>query len=295
MTTLRVGARGSDLSLAQTRWLIQMLRAARPDLACQIVIIETHGDQNQGSPLDGLWPPGGFVKRIEQALLEGEIDLAVHSHKDVLTEPTPGLTIAAIPEREAPGDVLLTREPAAVDALPPGFVVGTSSPRRTHQIGRHAPQVTPEPIRGNVPTRLEKLMAGRYDGVVLAAAGLARLGVRHEHRLDLPLDQFPPAPGQGALAAQAREGSAAAEHVTTIDHLPTRLAVNAERAFLRATGGGCHAALGAYATVEGETLTLRGQLFQDDRCLAKTVTGPASDPEAIGRRLAREMGVLGAT
>ena len=148
---LKVGARGSDLSLAQTRWLIGQLVGANPGLEVELVIIETHGDRDQTSSLTELGVPGGFVKDIEKALLGGTIDLAVHSLKDVPTEPVPGLTLAAIPVRAPAHDVLLTREPARLDALPKGFVIGSSSPRRSHQLTHFAPQVKISPLRGQCP------------------------------------------------------------------------------------------------------------------------------------------------
>jgi hydroxymethylbilane synthase len=286
MKRLRVGARGSDLSLAQTRWLMERLRAAHPGLETELVIIETHGDRDQSTALDMLWPTGGFVKEIERALLEERIDVAVHSLKDVPTEPVAGLVLAAIPEREAPGDLLLMREPVPLDALPQGFRIGTCSARRALQIRRRAPQVRIESIRGNVPTRLRKLEEGQYDGIILAGAGLRRLAIGWTHAIPLPLETFLPAPGQGALAAQTREGGAARTVVAAIDHGPTRAAVLAERAFLRACGGGCHAALGALGVVEGDRLDLRGELFVDERPFAAQVEGSVAEAEALGTKLA---------
>jgi hydroxymethylbilane synthase len=286
---LRVGARGSDLSLAQTGWLIDRLRAAHPGLTARIVTIETHGDKDQSSALDRLWPPGGFVREVEQALLDGRIDLAVHSLKDMPTEPVPGLIVAAVPARENPADVLLTREPVHLDRLHAGFRIGSSSPRRTHQLLRHAPRVTIEPIRGNVPTRIRKVMEGVYDGVILAAAGLSRLKIAHEHVTALPLTEFLPAPGQGALAAQTREDSPARALLAAIDDAGARACTGAERAFLRACGGGCHAALGALATVSGGVLTLRGHLFVDGARADGEERGDPADAEAIGAALARRV------
>jgi len=290
---LRVGARGSDLSLAQTRWLIGTLERAHPGLSCELIVIETHGDRDQTSALDQLWPPGGFVKEIERALLAGEIDMAVHSLKDVPTEPVPGLVVAAMPERERPNDVLLTRGPATLDSLPAGFVVGSSSPRRAFQFGRRVPGAKIEAIRGNVPTRIRKLMEGQYGGVLLASAGLARLGIEHPHRIELDAAEFPPAPGQGALAAQTRETGRERDIVAAVDHPPTRGAVTAERAFLKGCGGGCHAALGALATVRAGELTLTGQFFvagePEPRMYSGTIGGPAAEAEKLGLELARRI------
>lgn len=290
MNTLRIGARGSDLSLAQTGWLAARLRDAHPGLQTEIVVIQTHGDVDQTSSLDKLWPPGGFVREIERALLAGEIDMAVHSLKDVPTEPVPGLEIAAIPVRAPAHDVMLTRERyAGLESLPEGFRVGSSSPRRSHQIRRVAPQVRPEPIRGNVPTRIRKMVEGQYDGVLLAAAGLERLGISHPHRIDLSPTACPPAPGQGALAAQTRSSGEARDVVAAIDDFATRTAVTAERAFLQGCGGGCHAAAGAYARVDGVTLTILGQLFVEGRAVEGELAGAATDASALGRDLAAQM------
>jgi hydroxymethylbilane synthase len=229
------------------------------------------------------------VKEIERALLDGRVDLAVHSLKDLPTEPVPGLVVAAVPVRENPADVLLTRERVDLDRLPAGFRIGSSSPRRTHQMLRHAPQAAIEPIRGNVPTRIRKVMEGVYDGVILAAAGLSRLKIAHEHVTELPVDEFLPAPGQGALAAQTRAESPAREVAAAIDHAETRACVAAERAFLRGCGGGCHAALGALATVSSGVLTLKGHLFVEARKIEGEERGAPGDAEAIGLALARRL------
>jgi hydroxymethylbilane synthase len=287
---LRVGARGSDLSLSQTGWLIERLKAAHPELQVDLIVIETHGDRDQNSALDRLWPPGGFVREIERALLESRIDMAVHSLKDLPTEPVPGLVIASVPVREDPGDCLLLRQPLTLDDLPAGFIIGSSSPRRSHQILRRNPHVRTEPIRGNVPTRIRKLMEGVYDGIILAAAGLSRLKITHEHITPLPVQEFLPAPGQGALAAQTRENDWAREIAHAIEHPPTRAAITAERAFLRGCGGGCHAALGALGSIlpTGE-LHLKGHLFVDGKLLEGQIQGPASAAESLGIALAHRL------
>jgi hydroxymethylbilane synthase len=292
MKTIRVGARGSSLSLAQTGWLLEQLKEAHPSLHTELIVIHTHGDKDKTTPLDMLWPPGGFVKEIERALLDHEIDLAVHSLKDLPTDPVPGLLLAAVPRRAPAHDVLLTRHPVSLDSLPNGFVLGTSSPRRTHQFKHVAPQVTTAHIRGNVPTRLRKLEQKEFDGIVLAAAGLQRLSLTHPHTTTLPLDHFLPAPGQGARAAQVRENDPLHSFIAVIDDRDTRAAVTAERAFLQACGGGCHAALGALGTVRDQELTLRGQLFVKDEMLTGSVSGSIVEPQALGRELAQR--VLGA-
>jgi hydroxymethylbilane synthase len=285
-TTIRVGARGSSLSLAQTGWLLERLREANPGLTTELIVIKTAGDTDQTSPLtDMLWAPGAFVKEIEKALLEGRIDMAVHSLKDLPTENVPGLTLAAVPHRAPSEDVLLTRAPVSLDALPDGFVVATSSPRRAHQLKARCPQVETRPIRGNVPTRIRKMESGEYDGIVLAAAGLERLGIKHPRTIPLLPPAFLPAPGQGALAAQTREHDRIITLVVKIDDPDTRAAVIAERAFLAACGGGCHAALGALGAVAAGQLILRGQLFEAGAILTGEVRGPVREAEQLGRKL----------
>jgi hydroxymethylbilane synthase len=286
---LKVGARGSDLSLAQTRWLIGELVKANPGLEVELVVIETHGDRDQNSSLADLGVTGGFVKDIEKALLEERIDLAVHSLKDMPVDPVPGLTIAAIPVRAPANDVLLTRTAQRLEQLPTGFRIGSSSPRRSHQIKHFAPQVKIEALRGNVPTRIRKLREGAYDGIMLAAAGLKRLGLSHEFTIDLDPVKFPPAPGQGALALQSRESGLAREIGTKIDHATTRAAVTAERAFLKATGGGCHAAAGAYARVHHGQLEIHGQVFISEKMVAARLVGPIADAERLGAEVANQL------
>ncbi len=263
MTVLRVGTRGSELALWQTRWVCDELRKIHPALRIEETIIKTYGDEKADRPFGGEWPVGAFVRAIEEALLMRRIDFAVHSFKDLQTAPTTGLTIAAVPPRQVVHDVLLTCEPVDLEHVPAGFRVGTSSPRRSAQLGRLG-EVEVVPIRGNVPTRVAKLGREKLGGVVLAAAGLRRLGIRHEPRIDLPSDWFVPAAAQGALAVQTRENDEAGEIVCCLDDGPSRWAVEAERGFLRGINAGCHTPAGALATVEGSTISLHAQLFSED-------------------------------
>jgi hydroxymethylbilane synthase len=288
VTALHVGTRGSDLALRQTGWVCDRLREAHPSLVVEQVIIKTHGDLVPDQHFGPAWPEGAFVTALEHALLEQRIDVAVHSYKDLPTALTEGLDIAAIPIREAPHDVLLTRTATRLTDLPAGARIGTNSPRRAAQI-RRLRAVEIVPIRGNVPTRIAKLEREGLDGVILAAAGLNRLGIDHPHRIDLPPEQFLPAPAQGALAVQVRAGSATARLVAAIDDPATRRTVTAERSLLREIGAGCHAPVGALATVRADLVSLRGRLFSDDqtRDVTGTETGPG--PEEVGVRLARRM------
>lgn len=219
----------------------------------------TVGDVISARRPSGHWEntDGQFTGALEDGLLAGVIDVAVHSLKDLPTAPRSGLSIAAVLERGDARDCLLTRHPGGLAGLPFGASIGTSSPRRAAQLAVARPDLRAHPIRGNVDTRLRRLRAGEYDGLLLAAVGLDRLGIRIEDGDRLPLDLMLPAPGQGALILQVRDGDEALkEQLRTVDHRPTRIAVDAERELLRAIGGGCLAPLGAYGVVDGDELRL---------------------------------------
>jgi hydroxymethylbilane synthase len=282
---LRIGTRGSDLALTQTEWVTSRLRALRPGLETELVVIKTHGDLTPQPLADPSWPLGGFVGALEQALLREEIDVAVHSHKDLPTLPTPGLVVAAVPAREVPHDVLVTCRAVALDSLPAGFRVGTASPRRAAQF-RRLGAVEIVPIRGNVPTRVSRLERGEVDGVVLAAAGIARLELSVPIKIELPVETFVPAPAQGALAVQTREDIVAEALVAPLEDDAARRAVTAERAFLARVGSGCQMPVGALAvTTEGE-LELRGQLLTVDGSRVAEGVERGGDATAIGQALA---------
>jgi len=285
MTRLRVGTRGSDLALRQSRWACDLIRAFHAGVEFEEVVIKTHGDVATGQPLDTDFPVGGFVSAIEQALLENRIDFAVHSYKDLPTAATPGLMIAAVPAREAPHDVLVTRDPVDLYNLPRGIRLGTSSPRRAAQMRRQG-EVEIVPIRGNVPTRIAQVGQGGFDGVVLAAAGLKRLGLRPPNLIDLPVERFMPAPAQGALAVQVRESDAIAAKLAPIEHQFSRSAAEAERSFLRNLHAGCHTPVGALAVIVDGTISLRGQLFSDDGSRLVEGGEMGDDPQTVGARLA---------
>ena len=288
MTHLRVGTRGSKLALWQTNWVCDRLREAHPSIEIEKIIIKTHGDVVANEQFGEDWPVGAFVSALERALVEERTDFAVHSFKDLQTAVTTGLLVAAVPAREAVHDVLLTRTSVDIDDLPPGFRVGTGSPRRSAQF-RRLGRVEIVPIRGNVETRIAKIGREGLDGVVLAAAGLKRLGVTYAHMTDLPTDRFIPAPAQGALAVQTRERSDVAEIVRAIDDVDSHTAVKAERAFLKRVNAGCHVPIGALASVVGECVTLHGQLFDEagERMVEEIESG--RDPLALGECLADEL------
>ncbi len=288
MTRLRVGTRGSDLALWQSRWVADRLREAHPSLTIEEVIIKTHGDLATEQRFDGDWPVGAFVGAIERALSAQRIDLAVHSYKDLPTASASGLVIAAVPPREVVHDVLVTREAVDLSRLRPGFRLGTSSPRRAAQF-RRLGDVEIVEIRGNVPTRVAKIERENLDGVVLAAAGLRRLGINPPHRVDLPTDRFVPSPAQGALAIQTRESGDAWELVKVLDHETTRRGVEAERSFLGTVAGGCHVPIGALATLDGVTISLLGQLFSEDGTRVAEAVEVGDDPQQVGVCLANRL------
>jgi hydroxymethylbilane synthase len=288
MSVIRVGTRGSDLALRQTSWVCERLGELHPSVTIEQVIITSHGDEATDQSFGPSWPVGAFVSALESALTEERIDLAVHSLKDLQTEPTPGLVIAAIPVRAAPHDVLLTRTRMALDSLPPSARIGTSSPRRAAQMRRRF-EVTIVPLRGNVPTRIAKMEQEDLDGIVLAGAGLDRLGIDHPHMLTLPTDRFVPAPGQGALAVQAARGSTASRLAAALDDPDSNRAVAAERRFLHDLGAGCHTPAGALATIHGDRVSLHGQLFTEEgtRCVGAIEIG--ENPLTVGAQLASRL------
>ena len=259
--TLRLGTRGSALALAQSGMIAADLRALGASV--ELVVIRTTGDDR---PPNTVWGEGAFVMALEAALLDGRIDVAVHSAKDVPTTQDPRLVIAAFPPREDPRDALVCREAAhTLATLPAGAVIGTDSPRRAAFLRARRPDLRTRPLHGNVDTRLRKLAEGEADALVLAVAGLARLGLAERISESLPADVTLPAPGQGSLAVEVRaDDPTARELVARLDDPATRAAVEAERAFLRASGGGCRAPLGALATVDGDTITIRGAVAADD-------------------------------
>lgn len=245
MRSVRIGTRESRLALAQTAIVVEVLGARGVETA--VVPVTTRGDAISARRPRGGWvaSDGQFTRELERALLDRQVDVVVHSYKDLPTEPVDGLEIAAVLERADPRDCLLVRGGTGIDDLPFGARIGTSSPRRAAQLMVRRADLIAMPIRGNVETRLRRLEAGEFDGLVLAAAGLDRLGVRVPDGARLPLDVMLPAPAQAALALQVRTGDAAADVVRPLDHAPTRIGVEAERALLRRIGGGCLAPLGA--------------------------------------------------
>ncbi len=285
--TIRVGTRGSRLALIQTELTLAVLRKAHPDARFEVVTVTTQGDANQTAPLAGMGL-GVFVKEIERRLETREIDMAVHSLKDMPTVLPEGMTLGAVLERADPRDALVSHLGKPLDEFPRGAKIGTSSPRRQAQIAERRPDLEIVPIRGNVDTRLRKASGEECDGTVIAVAGLDRMGMSGAITEYLSPEQFVPPPGQGAMAVEIRaddEGTAAL--VASADHAPTTAAVTAERSFLEALGGGCQVPVGAYAEADGGA-SLRMTVFMGapDGSVAyrATVAGEASGPVGLAAR-----------
>ncbi|GIW16740.1 MAG: porphobilinogen deaminase [Tepidiforma sp.] len=290
MTLLRLGTRGSQLALAQARLVADRLEAAAPGLAVELVTIATAGDRDQATPLAAGERPGWFTTAIQEALQRGEVDIAVHSLKDLPTRRPQGLVIAAVPLREDPRDALVSRTGAPLRSLPPGAVVGTGSPRREAQLRELRPDLDIRPIRGNVETRIRKVREGEYDAAVVALAGLRRLGLEAEAAEIFGFEELLPAPGQGALAVECRADDARARGLLArIDDPAVRLAVTAERSFLAAIEGGCSFPAAAYAEHFGTTLKLHALVASGGRIVRSKMGGPAETAAGLGRQLAEEL------
>ena len=280
---LVIASRGSQLALWQAHWVAAQLTAAGHP--CRLEIIKTTGDKITNVPLAKVGGKGLFTKEIEEALLDGRAHLAVHSLKDLPTELPEGLVLAAVPPREDPRDAICGLRLAD---LPQGAKVGTSSLRRAAQLRQLRPDLIVESVRGNLDTRLRKLDEGQYDSILLAAAGLKRLGWADRIAEILEPDQMCPAVGQGALAIETRAGSTDA---AILDHPETHTAITAERALLCALGGGCQVPIGAHATVSEGRLSLLAIVAAPDgtQVIRATTSGPISDAAALGAALAQEL------
>ena len=282
-----VGSRESKLALIQTQMVIDAIRAWDPEIQVELLTRKTTGDKILDRPLEKIGGKGLFVKELDQALLSGEADLTVHSSKDLPMELDPRLPLVAFSPREDPRDVLVL--PRGASRLDPGLPVGCSSPRRRAQLGLLFPGQPVAPVRGNVLTRLEKLDRGEFSALVLAAAGLKRLGLERRISRTFSPEEMLPAAGQGILAVQARQGFDP-WFLQGFHSKDSQDCLLAERAFVRALGGGCSAPGGAFATVEGETLTLRG-LGTDGQGRPRygQIQGTRDQGEALGQALARSL------
>ncbi len=295
LVKLIIGSRGSKLALTQTHWVRDRLQKHNDSLEIEVLEIRTTGDTVTGSlrSFDGA---GVFTKELERALLEGQIDLAIHSLKDLPTQMHPELTLVATPEREDVRDALIGPDLSSLADLPNGARLGTGSLRRRAQLKALRPDLEILDIRGNLDTRIDKAMRGECDAVVLAVAGLNRLGWQQRIGVHLSLDQVLPAPGQGALGLQMRANNPLKSYVGALNHPPTQAAVQAERQLLQTLRAGCHAPVGAWARLEEDQLTLDGVVGHPDgtEMLRARHSAPLTDAQPLGEAAAAALREQGA-
>lgn len=294
--TIRLGTRASALARWQADWVATRLEEL--GVTVGLVPITTTGDREQRGPIGSLGGQGVFTKEIQRALIEDRIDLAVHSLKDLPTEPVEGLSLAVVPERETVRDALICREKTSLAELPKGARVGSGSMRRQSQLLHHRPDLTLVDIRGNVDTRLAKLDEGQYDAIVLAEAGLKRLGLADRITELVDPDIMLPAVGQGALGLETRsDDQATRAALRPLDHAPTHASVTAERSMLAALRGGCLAPIAAWGRLEDDALVLTGRVLSVDGAerIEVTETAPDQDAAALGQLVAQRLMDQGAT
>ncbi|KZX65273.1 Porphobilinogen deaminase [Stutzerimonas frequens] len=294
---IRIATRKSALALWQAEYVKTRLEASHPGLKVSLVPMVSRGDKLLDAPLAKIGGKGLFVKELETALMENEADIAVHSMKDVPMEFPEGLGLYCICEREDPRDAFVSNHFDDLDALPPGSVVGTSSLRRQAQLLARRPDLKIQFLRGNVNTRLAKLDAGEYDAIILAAAGLIRLGFGERIRSSIGVDESLPAGGQGAVGIECRTGDSELHALLEcLNHAPTATRVVAERALNKRLNGGCQVPIACYAVLEGEQLWLRGLVGQPDGTVLLRAEGraPAAEAEALGVQVAEELLAQGA-
>ncbi len=287
-----VATRPSLLAYTQTLQTVELLKTQHPDCEFEIVKISTHGDAVTDKPLTAFGGTGVFVKELENAILEGRADFAIHSLKDVPSIQPEGLILAAFPAREDPRDVLLIKNGLSIDELKDNCTIGTGSPRRIVQIAGLKPGATFTDLRGNIDTRLKKLDEGQYDAIVLAAAGLKRLGKKIDTKAFLPVDTCIPAIGQGAIAIECRkDDEETIALLRTINNKDTETAILAERAFMKTVGGGCKFPLGAYATIQNETVRLAVMLgnHHTQQIIRFSDQASVNEAEELGRKLAEKI------
>jgi hydroxymethylbilane synthase len=297
-TTLLIGTRGSRLARWQSEWVAARLCAIHPELQTKLVEIKTEGDRDRNSPLAALGGVGLFTKEVQRAVQEGSVDIAVHSLKDLPTQDVGELTLAAVPQREDVADALIAPKHRTLEALPAAARIGTSSPRRRAQLLHLRPDLEVINLRGNVETRLNSALHGQFDAVILAWAGLRRLGLERHVTQKLGPPEFLPAVGQGALGIECRrDASAALALLKPLDDEAARRAVQAERAALAALQGGCSLPIAAWArdaagdkaAPDGSMLALDVSVFDPDGrdCVSISLCGPSADPDSLGSRAAQ--------
>jgi len=291
--------RPSALARWQTQWVMTALQKIHSDLICEEKIITTQGDKILDKPLPEIGGKGVFTQELEAELLHGTVDCAVHSLKDLPVENSAGLIVGCVPVRAEPRDALISAKGHQLESLPTAAIVGTSSLRRSSQILSARPDVTTTSLRGNVDTRLRKALDGQFDAILLAGAGLIRLGLKSHVTQWLSLDVMLPAPGQGALGIQCRsDDEKTLELLSSLEDKPTRAAVIAERQFLQGLGGGCAVPVAAFANCTGEkdtfSISLTGLVASTDGKQRIKVSGKSTDPFELGHRLAQEAIAQGA-
>ena len=292
MKRLKLGSRGSKLALWQADFVASQLSRIVPDLNVEVKVIKTKGDKILDVALSRIGDKGLFTREIEKELLDGSIDMAIHSMKDLPSQLSSGLCIAAVLERENPGDVLISRQDYKFYELPEGAVIGTSSLRRISQIRALRPDINLVDMRGNVETRINKMYEQELDGVVLAYAGVKRLGFEDKISDFLPHEVILPAVGQGAIAVEVREGDGAnLELARSINHEPTDWATRTERSFLRVLEGGCQVPIGCYAEVKGNTIIIEGLVASLDgrQVFRGSIQGICQEADLIGQQLAHDL------
>lgn len=285
-----VGTRGSKLALIQTNWVVEALKKANPGIEFEVKVIKTKGDLVTHLPLHKIGDKGLFTKEIEQHLLDKEIDLAVHSMKDMPSTLPEGLKFANVPKREDPRDVLVLKEGYTnLDDLPKGAKIGTGSKRRTYQLLKYRPDLEIVPIRGNIDTRIRKIEDENLHGIVLAASGLIRADLEERISYYIPTDVMVPAPAQGALAIEIRKDDSIIEDIVShIKDEATEIQVAAERGFLTGVNGSCHVPMGAYCDIKGDNITLTGLYGDEDsnKLVIKSLEGKIEDASKLGFELA---------
>jgi hydroxymethylbilane synthase len=289
---LTVGTRGSKLSLTQTQTILDTLKCIHPELEFKVKVIRTLGDKERKKPLFTIDRKGIFEKEIDQAIVKGEIAFAVHSLKDVPTLESSETTIAAIPKRNSPHDVLISKGNLPLDALAKGAVIGTGSMRRLAQVKFLRPDLEVKPIRGNVDTRIQKVKKGEFDGVIMAEAGLERMGLESQIAERFSLDRFVPAAGQGALAIVARKDNENVINLLrSVDHAPTRAEVSAERRLILQLEGGCRVPIGAIGCADNRALSLFGCVFSinGQKRITSFAKGTLDEAQDLGRKVAQSL------
>ncbi|MCL2477294.1 hydroxymethylbilane synthase [Candidatus Bathycorpusculum sp.] len=290
---LIVGTRGSKLALTQTNRTLDWIKAKNPQVEFELKIIHTLGDKEHGKPLFSIDAKGLFEKEIDQQVVNGEVDFAVHSLKDVpIVEIQTGTVIAAIPKRDSPNDVFISHNNVPFKDLPHGAVVGTGSLRRLAEIKYLRPDLDVQPIRGNVDTRINKVISGELAGIVIAQAGLERLNIADQITESLPLEHFPSAAGQGAIAVTAKEGNTKLiTLLQSIEDPASKAEITAERSLVLKLEGGCRVPIGAVAKAQGNQLTLLGSIFSlnDQRKISAQANGTLNQAKELGTKVGEEL------